>query len=1024
MRTVIAWLALMSLALWAQVAGASVVINEFVASNRTSLLDGDGNTPDWIELYNDGGSPVSLAGWHLTDKRGDPQKWSFPTGVTLAAHGYLVVFASGESTDDYVDKKGNLHTNFALDADGEYLGLTDPVGAVVHEYAPKFPPQRPDTSYGVWQGGLSYFAVPTPGRANQQPLAGLVEQTIHSHERGFYDQPFDLRISCDTAGAAIRYTLDGSEPTEQHGIVYDLGEPFRIATTTCVRSIAYKSGWKTAPVTTHTYIFVDDVAQQGAHPPGWPSDWGPEQEFKVFYITGNVPSDYEMDPRVVKNTLPGYSIREALLDVPTVSITMLPEDFITNNDENGIYSNPCKLWERKCSIEYILPDGGEGFQEDCKIEVHGGASRYPQRMQKHSLRLTFTGQYGPARLHYPLFPESDVGEFNKLVLRACFTDSWGLVSWDSGRYRPNDSQYIHDVWMKESLRDMGQPSSYGNFVHLYVNGLYFGIHNLTEHVDEDFFASHLGGRPEDWEINDNFERPGPRWNAMMAIDPSTAAGYAKIQQYLDVENFADYMLLHFYADAEDWPSHNGHAAANAVSGDGKFRFFVWDQEIVLDYHGRGASRIDSAGGAGTLFQKMRTSEEFRLLFADRVQKHCFNDGALSCAASQDRYMEIANWIDKAIVAESARWGDVQMSTPYGNVIEQPSPLTNVNHNSYPPAPHGPNYYFTREDSWVVERDNVVQNYIPAIHDPANSYALVNALRTRGLYPALDAPVFYIDGVHQHGGPVPLGAELSIENPNGKGAVYYTLDGADPRVPGSASGPDSGETLVAEQAAKRVLVPTSDIGQSWKYPAYDDSHWTSGTGGVGYERGTGYESFIGIDVGAQMYGGNTSCYIRIPFTLTPQRTQDLAGLTLRVRYDDGFVAYLNSVEVARDRFTGTPQWNSAAQDSHADADAVSFIDFDVSAWIAQLRQGDNVLAIQALNATTTSSDLLVSVELVGTENGPADAPSISPTALPYTGPVTLIESSCVKARVLHNGQWSALSEATYTIGAVAASSETP
>jgi len=127
----------------------------------------------------------------------------------------------------------------------------------------------------------------------------------------------------------------------------------------------------------------------------------------------------------------------------------------------------------------------------------------------------------------------------------------------------------------------------------------------------------------------------------MSVNPATPGGYAQMQDYLDVENFADYMLLHFYGDSEDWPRHNGYAAVNAVSGDGKYRFFVWDQEIVLDYHGRAGSRIDSTGGAGSVFQKMRTSEEFRLLFADRVHKHCFNGGALSIAVSQDRYLEIA-----------------------------------------------------------------------------------------------------------------------------------------------------------------------------------------------------------------------------------------------------------------------------------------------------------------------------------------------------------------------------------------------
>lgn len=708
----------------------AIVISEFVASNDRSLNDGDGNTPDWIELHNETLRSVSLAGWFLTDDARNLQKWAFPAGMSLPAGGYLVVFASSRSASDYVDSQGNLHTNFALSKGGEYLALVGPDGVVVHEYAPGFPPQQTDVSYGLWQSQLQYFSPPTPGRANVRGFEGLVDKTKHSDERGFYDEAFALSIDCDTPDVSIRYTLDGSEPTDQHGIVYDPNAPIPILTTTCVRSVAYRTGWKSSGVTTHTYVFVDDVARQPAHPTGWPDDWGYDSE-----VGGIVPADYEMDPRVVDNTAPGYSVRDALLDVPTVSISMLPDEFI--GESRGIYSHPLSRWERKCSIEYILPDGSEGFQCDCKIEVHGGSSRRPWRMQKHSLRLTFTSQYGPAKLEYPLFPESDVQRFNQLVLRACFTDSWGLVSWSSSRYRPNDSQYIRDVWMKESLRDMGRPSSYGRFVHLYVNGLYFGLYNLTERVAQEFLADHHGGEPEDWQVNADFSASGSRWREMMAIDPSRRGGYAQMQEYLDVENFADYMLLHFYADAEDWPSHNGYAAVNAVSGDGKFRFFVWDQEIVLDYHGRAASRIDNTSGVGALFQKMRTCDEFRTLFASRVRKHLLNDGALSLSASQERYLRIANWIDRAIVAESARWGDTQISTPYGNSIEQPKPPTNINHNLYPPAPHGPDYYFTREDSWVVERDNVVDNYLPAIYDMNNSYALLNVLRAKGLYSDVD-----------------------------------------------------------------------------------------------------------------------------------------------------------------------------------------------------------------------------------------------------------------------------------------------
>ena len=134
---------------------------------------------------------------------------------------------------------------------------------------------------------------------------------------------------------------------------------------------------------------------------------------------------------------------------------------------------------------------------------------------------------------------------------------------------------------------------------------------------------------------------------MMQIDASTPEGFAEIQSFVDIENFADYMLLHFYADSEDWPHHNGYAAANTNSGDGRFRFFVWDQEIVLDKFSW--NRYDRSDGVCALFQKLRQNPEFRLIFADQAQKHLSPGGALSLNQSQQRYLNLANQIDKAIV---------------------------------------------------------------------------------------------------------------------------------------------------------------------------------------------------------------------------------------------------------------------------------------------------------------------------------------------------------------------------------------
>jgi hypothetical protein len=176
------------------------------------------------------------------------------------------------------------------------------------------------------------------------------------------------------------------------------------------------------------------------------------------------------------------------------------------------------------------------------------------------------------------------------------------------------------------------------------------------------------------------------------------------------------------------------------------------------------------------------------------------------------------------------------------------------------------------------------------------------------------------------------------------------------------------TLFSEVADKYVIVPTGDIGEQWKAETiYDDSSWllSSGrAGGIGFERSAGYENLIDLDIQAQMYQLNTSCYIRIPFNVDVE-LNGITELILKVKYDDGFVAYLNGIEVARRNFTGTPAWNSNASASHSDSEAVVFENIDISEFISGLRTGNNILAIQGMNRSLTSSDMLISAELDAT-----------------------------------------------------------
>ncbi|MCP4846787.1 MAG: hypothetical protein GY899_02435 [Verrucomicrobiaceae bacterium] len=246
------------------------------------------------------------------------------------------------------------------------------------------------------------------------------------------------------------------------------------------------------------------------------------------------------------------------------------------------------------------------------------------------------------------------------------------------------------------------------------------------------------------------------------------------------------------------------------------------------------------------------------------------------------------------------------------------------------------------------------------------------------------------GIHPSGTQVALSAQLGANQ-----KIYYTLDGRDPR-PTSETSIIEGTTLIGETAGVRALVPTSDIGSQWRSNIdFDDSNWLSGSNGIGYERGSGYEPYINIDVDSQM-AGRTSCYVRIKFNVNGA---DLAGwnfMILQARCDDGFVAYLNGTQIASDLAPANVSWNSSAIQTTDDAIASTFQNFEANNFFNSLQPGENLLAIHALNESTTSSDFLNQVKLIaGFDEGAGDGET---GGIEYTGPITLTETSRLFARV--------------------------
>ncbi|MCB1125571.1 MAG: lamin tail domain-containing protein, partial [Verrucomicrobiae bacterium] len=158
---------------------AEPVLSEFMASNSTTLADGEGAFPDWIELHNPDPVDAVMDGWGLRDSQ---ETWLFPTGTTIPAGGYLVVFASGQASDHHVDAGGSLHTTFKLDAAGESLALLRPDGTRAFTYDP-VPSQREDISYGLLTT-IETFVTPSSTARYRVPAAPLPEEWI---ERGFDD---------------------------------------------------------------------------------------------------------------------------------------------------------------------------------------------------------------------------------------------------------------------------------------------------------------------------------------------------------------------------------------------------------------------------------------------------------------------------------------------------------------------------------------------------------------------------------------------------------------------------------------------------------------------------------------------------------------------------------------------------------------------------------------------------------------------------------------------------------------------
>jgi hypothetical protein len=664
-----------------------------------------------------------------------------------------------------------------------------------------------------------------PYFAAAQTATALTAPTF-SVQRGFHTSPFQLTLS---GAGTIRYTLNGSTPSATSGTVYS--GPITVATTTIVRAMTYTSSTNTSPVVTHTYLFLAGVRNQSdSPPPGWPSIFAAPDSH------GSYPADYEMDPDVWNHPNNAGKFEHVMKSVPTLSIvTDLPNLW---DSSTGIYYNSNakepemtdplgKKWERPISLEWINPDGSTGFAEYGGARINGQSSRRPHRQPKKSLRVYFKASYGTSRLDFQLFEHDDpVAKFDRLVLRNGGNRTWPYFDRDQRRY----TDYVNDEWARRVWLQMGNLAPHGTYVHLYLNGLYWGLYNVTERIDEKFVQAYQGLKETDYDVVEADEDLDDipvadagtidAYNELLSLvsgsAPITDAQYRTIATKVDVVNLADYFVHVHYIGKTDWPYHNWNTYRQRVGSDTRFKFMPWDNDTGLNKVNENNTLAQDVVGPddspSRVFLRLTSNAEFRQVLADRLFKHVVDPtGKLTPTNCAALYTELTNIVDQAVIAESARWGDY-MRDKYPRTNDAPKGFP-----AYLQSRDLPDSYTdpTNEvddavqTTWLDVRGEKISNYCPN-----RSNTLVGQYVTNGWYQTtLKPPAF-----SQLGGAVPANAGLNLENgPNGDtGTIYYTTNGSDPRAPfgavapGAVNGADSATVTISRVMTVKARVLNGSV----------------------------------------------------------------------------------------------------------------------------------------------------------------------------------------------------------------------
>lgn len=819
-----------------------LVINEIQSANLGMYLDGTTNYSGWVEFYNPTARAASLGGLYLSDDASDLTKWRVPVEVgAVPAGGYLVVWFDHNGDGVMVDGRKvwwNRNATFALDPEGGTLYVSGDDGSLLTQQS--YPAAVSRTSYARTTDGGSSWAftgTPTPGATNAMASYSLTQLARPEVDKDgqFFEGSLQVCVSIPE-GATLRYTTDGSVPTEENGQVSETGL-FTITDNTVLRLRLFADGYLPSDVVTRSYL-------SGTNGYGVP----------VISVVG--------DERYFTNDSIGLFVQGV------------------NGLRGNGQSSRCNWnanWTRPVNFEYFEGDEVVVARE-VGIEVSGGWSR---AWQPKSFKLKGDKEFttydidGVAShqntLDYPFFSAKPYIRNRTLQNRNGGND--------------NTYEFIDPALQRIALSagiDLDGQSSQP--VVVYRNGQFLCNLNMREPNNKHYVYANYGWSSDEidqFEVSPDsnyVQKCGTReaWEQLCQLSASAAdpVSYEQVRQLLDIDEFINYMAIELYLGGSDWPKNNIKGFRNRT--DGRFRFVLMDLDFAFsrgsdmftgfesmqtwtfdqlydtyDAQGNSISKLTEEIELVTIFLNLLENDDFRRQFIDQF---CLTAGSVY---EPTRSGEVID----AFAAEK----QTAMSYSGISLSSSASSLKNKLQNRLATAISALRSYSRMGLSGTTPQD------VTLTQSDSHGTLFVNDLKV---------PCGYFSGKLFQ--PVTLRAQA----PAGyKFVGWRSLDGT------------TSATTLFDQASSWLYYDQGSLdGQDWTATSYDTHVWAEGNAPLGYgNTASDYTTTLGYGGNAsQKY---PTYYFRKTVTLDAAPSSS-ATFSLNYTVDDGFIVYVNGTEAAR------------------------------------------------------------------------------------------------------------------------------